>query len=80
MFISARGGFGQFLRQRTTFQHLNEKFNLETTQIIISELFEALLVAGLVEVTHEARSDEDVPGRTGTYILGSDEVYSPITG
>jgi ATP-dependent helicase YprA (DUF1998 family)/very-short-patch-repair endonuclease len=61
VFLSARGGFGQYLRRSTTFDHLN-KLRLEDTQVIIHNLLDALRVAGLVEIVEPPRDKDDVPG------------------
>ena len=62
VYVSARGGFGQYLRRANTFSHDTGKLSLDDTEMIIRDLLEALRVAGLV-VPVEAQSDEDgVPG------------------
>ncbi|GHO84906.1 DEAD/DEAH box helicase [Dictyobacter formicarum] len=62
VFLSARGGFGQYLRRQTTFHEFKEKLRLEDTDQIICHLLEGLRVAGLVERVIEPRSKDDVPG------------------
>ena len=49
IFISARGGFGQYLRRRGVLP-LMEKLSLDETSQIIKELFQMLRTAGLVEI------------------------------
>ena len=65
-YISARGGFGLFLRRAGTFpDHDLERFgkiDLVATDTIIRQLFEGLRVAGLVEIVLEPRDSSDVPG------------------
>lgn len=61
-YISSRGGFGQFLRRRSTFPDYNEKLNTAETTQIIGDILEALRKAGLVEVICEPKNDEQVPG------------------
>ena len=65
-FLSARGGFGQYLRRPTTFDDLPDKPNLEETQKIIRGLLDGLTEAGILEVVVEPQSgpegEEEVPG------------------
>ncbi len=62
VYVSARGGFGQYLRRASTFSHDHDKPSLDDAETAIRDLLEALRVAGLV-VQVEAQSDEDgVPG------------------
>lgn len=62
LFLSARGGFGQYLRRPTTFPTLQQRLRLEDTQSIIHALLHSLMQAGLVNVVTEPRRDTDVPG------------------
>jgi ATP-dependent helicase YprA (DUF1998 family)/very-short-patch-repair endonuclease len=61
VYLSARGGFGQFLGRANTFPEWNQgKLKLDDRQDIIRHLLEALRVAGLVERVDEPK--DDVPG------------------
>jgi ATP-dependent helicase YprA (DUF1998 family) len=60
-YVSARGGFGIYLRRPNTLG-LNDKISLEDTQAIIQGLLEGLRVAGLVEITRQPKDDTDTPG------------------
>ncbi len=62
VFLSARGGFGQYLRRSPTFPEYGDKLKLEDTRLIIEDLLEGLKVAGLVEVVREPKNKDDVPG------------------
>jgi ATP-dependent helicase YprA (DUF1998 family) len=62
VFLSARGGFGQYLRRSSTFPDYSGGFKLEETQEIIGQLLECLRVAGLVAVVHEPKDESSVPG------------------
>ncbi|HOX44531.1 MAG TPA: DEAD/DEAH box helicase [Myxococcota bacterium] len=62
VFLSPRGGFGQYLRRASTFKEYGQKISLDETQVICVQLLEALRVAGLVEVAAPAEKEEDVPG------------------
>jgi ATP-dependent helicase YprA (DUF1998 family) len=65
-YISARGGFGIFLRRSGTFPnydaHAYGKIGLAETDTLIRQLFEGLRVAGLVEISVEPKDQTDVPG------------------
>lgn len=64
-YVSARGGFGMYLRRATTlpeYAQVQGKITLEDTTQIIRDLLEGLRVAGLVEVTHEAKKEDEVHG------------------
>jgi ATP-dependent helicase YprA (DUF1998 family)/very-short-patch-repair endonuclease len=61
VFLSPRGGFGQYLR-RALSEGGGHRLTLEDTARIARELLEALRVAGLVEVVAEPRDGADVPG------------------
>jgi len=85
VYLSARGGFGMFLRRNTTFPDHDEKLNLEVTQIIIKQLLDALRVGGIVDVVREARDEEDVssyqlPASAFVWKMGSGETafHDPI--
>ena len=62
VYLSARGGFGQYLRRKATFGHLAAKLRLDDTDIIIEQLLTALSVAGLVEKVVEPRNKDEKPG------------------
>ena len=60
--LSARSGFGQYLRRRGTFPAMSRVLTLHETSEIICDLLEALRVAGLVVRIREPEDEEDVPG------------------
>lgn len=62
VFLSTRGGFGQYLRRRGTFEDFGEKLKLGDSEVIIQNLLEGLKVAGLVEVVAVPSKADDVPG------------------
>src|SRR6266699_3287548 len=62
VFLSARGGFGQYLRRRNTFEDFGEKQKLEDTNLIIEHLLEGLALAGLVESVVKPRNKDEKPG------------------
>ncbi|RRR68803.1 MAG: DEAD/DEAH box helicase [Candidatus Viridilinea halotolerans] len=61
-YLSPRGGFGQFLRRRTTFSEFSDQLRLEDTDAIIRDLLTGLQQAELVTVVVPARDATDVPG------------------
>lgn len=62
VFLSARSGFGQFLRRDTTFPNYRNKLSLQEAQEICIQLLEKLKLADIVEVVYESRSDNEVAG------------------
>jgi hypothetical protein len=62
VYLSPRGGFGQYLRRPTTLPHYSDRLTLDDTQIICQQLLEALKVAGLTEMVAPPRDKDDVPG------------------
>jgi very-short-patch-repair endonuclease len=60
--LSARSGFGQYLRRRGTFPTNAQALTLNETSEIIRDLLEALRVAGLVVRVREPEDQDDVPG------------------
>jgi len=62
VYLSERGGFGQYLRRRNTFPGYIEKITWGDTIALIKQILAALRVGGLVEVVDEPRGEEDVPG------------------
>ena len=65
-YLSARGGFGSFLRRNGTFLGYDpqtyRKLDLGVTDSLIRELLESLRIAGLVEIVVEPKDKADVPG------------------
>ncbi|MEI6775913.1 MAG: DEAD/DEAH box helicase [Chloroflexales bacterium] len=62
VFLSPRGGFGQYLRRRTTFPEFTERLRLEDTDLIIRDLLAGLKEAELVTIVVPPRDITDVPG------------------
>ena len=61
-FLSARGGFGQYLRRTFVSPGPSKRLRLEDTDTIIADLLEALRVGGLVEIVEPPRSKDETPG------------------
>ncbi|MCS7007624.1 MAG: helicase-related protein, partial [Gaiellaceae bacterium] len=58
VYVSARGGFGQYLRRPQALGRMS----LEDTDRVIADLLEALRIGGLVRRVAEPAGAEDVPG------------------
>jgi ATP-dependent helicase YprA (DUF1998 family)/very-short-patch-repair endonuclease len=83
-FLSPRGGFGQFLRRKSTFPNISDKISIEETQIIIEQILEALRVAGLVEIVVDSKGKDvngyQIPAAAFKWIAGKGAMglYDPI--
>jgi ATP-dependent helicase YprA (DUF1998 family) len=62
VFLSARGGYGQYLRRRNNFPEYPDVIKTDETQDIIRQVLEALRVGGLVQIVQEARQPGEVNG------------------
>ena len=62
MFLSPRGGFGQYLGRPTTFDQWNQRLGLDDRFTVILDLLRALQTGGLVEQVAEPPSEDDVAG------------------
>jgi very-short-patch-repair endonuclease len=64
IYLSPRGGFGQYLRRHTTFPGYDKKITTQEIQSIIEQLLQALKTGGLVEIV-----DQPINGNTPGYQL-----------
>lgn len=55
-YLSARGGFGQYLRRTTTFPEYPDRPTVPETALIIRHLLSALVVGDLAKIVEEARN------------------------
>ena len=62
VYLSARGGFGQYLRRRTTFAEFTGRLSLADTDTAIIDLLSVLNIGGLVQEVEPPREQGDVPG------------------
>jgi ATP-dependent helicase YprA (DUF1998 family)/very-short-patch-repair endonuclease len=62
LYLSPRGGYGQFLGRPSTFPNLPGPHRLEDKDRIIRDVLECLRVAGLVEIVVPTPDPEEVPG------------------
>ncbi len=58
VYLSARGGFGQYLRRSTTFPEYHERIRSNDTEQIILHLLHGLRTAGLVECVSEPQGKQ----------------------
>lgn len=85
-YLSARGGFGQYLRRPTTFPDFSPRLNLQETQNVIVDLFAALQSAGLVECVDEPKDKRtdvggyQVPASAMLWLAGEgkEQFHDPI--
>ncbi len=62
VYLTARGGFGQYLGRRGTFSEWADRLTLDDRDAIIRGLLGALVEGGLLEIVLPARNGDDVPG------------------
>ncbi len=62
LYLSARSGYGQYLRRNPTFPDFHQRIPLNETEVIIRQLLELLRLAGIVKRVVEPRDTDDVPG------------------
>jgi ATP-dependent helicase YprA (DUF1998 family) len=62
VYLSARGGFGGFLKRRSTLPHLPTAPKAADLELIIPQLFLVLAKAGLVQSVHTPEDPTDVLG------------------
>lgn len=62
LYVSPRGGFGQYLRRHNTFPDHGQTINTQESGAIIVQLLKALSVAGIVSAVVEPADNKDVPG------------------
>ena len=62
VYLSARGGFGQYLRRPGSFTENVSPLKTQDSTLIIRQLLDVLRTAGLVTIVAEPRSASDVPG------------------
>ncbi len=62
VYLSSRGGFGQYLAAAGTFLDYNDKLTPEDKQKIIQDLLKTLRLAGIVSVVSNADIEGKVPG------------------
>lgn len=61
VFISARGGYGRYLRKPNTFASYDSVLSLGEVEEIIPQILDRLRIAGIVTITSDPKGD-DLPG------------------
>lgn len=62
VYLSPRGGFGQFLGRRRTFPEYPDRIKQDELSGIFADLLRILTEGGLLEVVRQPRKPDDVPG------------------
>ena len=62
VFVTARSGFGLYLRRGGTFPDYHDRLTTTEVNEIIRQLLDTLRVAGLVEIVDEAKGPDEVNG------------------
>jgi len=57
LYLSPRGGYGQYLRRNTTFPDYHDRISLLDTEEIIDQILNSLRIAGLVEKIVDEKND-----------------------
>lgn len=58
IYLSDRSGFAQYLRRKSTFPEHSQTISLQETQVIIEQLLNALVIAGILEVVDKGKEGE----------------------
>lgn len=62
VYLSARGGYGQFLRRKNTLPNFDGVLKTEDASVMIQQILDALHAGGLVEIVQEANGQGGVNG------------------
>ncbi|MGI6235811.1 MAG: DEAD/DEAH box helicase, partial [Christensenellales bacterium] len=73
LYLSPRGGYGQFLRRNTTFPEYHDHISLDDTEEIIDQILNSLRIAGLVEKVVDEKND--VGHKPGYQLLASGMIW-----
>jgi len=73
LYLSPRGGYGQFLRRNTTFPEYYDHISLDDTEEIIGQILNSLRIAGLVEKVVDEKND--VGHKPGYQLLASGMIW-----
>lgn len=78
VYLSPRGGYGQFLRRNTTFPDYHEHISLNETEEMIDQILHSLKIAGLVEIVVSEK--DDVGKKPGYQLLASGMIWKEGDG
>lgn len=73
IYLSPRGGYGQFLRRNTTFPDYHQQISVDETEEIIEQILNCLRLAGLVEKVVDEKND--VGHKPGYQLLASGLIW-----
>lgn len=62
VYLSARGGYGQFLKRKNTFPNFVGTLKTDDASEMIQQILDALRAGGLVEIVEEAKDQSEVNG------------------
>lgn len=62
VYLSARGGYGQYLRRNATFPDFPGTLKTEDAREMIQQILDALRIGGLVEIVQESKDPGEVNG------------------
>ncbi len=62
VYLSALGGYGQFLRRRNTFPNFQGQLKTDDAREMIQQILDALRAGGLVEIVQESGRQDEVNG------------------
>src|SRR3972149_4153655 len=62
VYLSARGGYGQFLRRKNTIPNFEGTLKTDDASVMIQQILDALRAGGLVEIVQESSGEGEVNG------------------
>ncbi len=62
VYLSARGGYGQFLRRKNTLSNFSGVLKTDDASVMIQQILDALRAGGLVEIVEEAKGQDEANG------------------
>jgi len=62
VYLSARGGYGQFLRRKNTLPNFDGALKTKDASVMIQQILDALRAGGLVEIVQESNGQGEVNG------------------
>lgn len=78
LYLSPRGGYGQFLKRNSTFPNFNSRISSDDTEEIIDQILGNLHTAGLVEIIIDEK--DDVGHKPGYQLLASGMIWKAGDG
>ncbi len=78
LYLSSRGGYGQFLRRKTTFPNYVDHISVDETEEIIDQILYGLNIAGLVQKVIDEK--DDIGHKPGYQMLASGMIWKAGDG